>query len=513
MKIGIDVGGTHTDAVVVDGNNIIAAVKSLTTEDISSGITHALESVLNEEGVESSNIQAVMIGTTQFTNAVVERRHMNPVAAIRIGRQSSAAVPPKVGWPVDIDACLGSEVFMLEGGYEYHGGPICPLDDREVDALIKSLRARQIGAVALCGVYAPVNAEQENAVADRIKAELPEVDITLSHQVGRIGLLQRENAALLNASLMGLSKKVIRAFQSALKSQAIQAPLFISQNDGTVMTASYAEHFPVLTFSSGPTNSMRGAAFLSGLRDAIVIDVGGTTADVGMLVHGYPRESNVAIEVGGVSTNFRMPDILPLALGGGSIVQEDGKTIGPISVGHDLVSRGRIFGGDTLTATDIAVAAGVAEIGEPARVSALSEQTVQTAMARMREMLADTVDRIKTGDQPLSVIAVGGGAFLVPEDLPGAESVLRPGNAGVANAVGAALAEIGGEVEMLYVPGKTSRGDAIAEATRLATVKAVEAGACSDTTRVTDIEETTLAYMAEDTERLRVKVVGQLKAA
>ena len=118
----------------------------------------------------------------------------------------------------------------------------------------------------------------------------------------------------------------------------IHAPLYITQNDGTLISADYAARFPVLTFGSGPTNSMRGAAFLTGLQDAIVMDVGGTTTDVGALVHGFPRESSIAVDVGGVRTNFRMPDILSIGLGGGTRIRLDRPArtlrVGPDSVGY-----------------------------------------------------------------------------------------------------------------------------------------------------------------------------------
>ena len=105
-----------------------------------------------------------------------------------------------------------------------------------------------------------------------------------------------------------------------MREAGIEAPVYISQNDGTLMSVDYCRQYPVATFASGPTNSMRGAAFLSGRTDCVVIDVGGTTSDVGVLVHGFPREAAVAVDIGGVRTNFRMPDVLPVGLGGGSIV-------------------------------------------------------------------------------------------------------------------------------------------------------------------------------------------------
>lgn len=137
------------------------------------------------------------------------------------------------------------------------------------------------------------------------------------------------------------------------------------------MGAEFVRRFPALTFASGPTNSLRGAAQLTGREDAVVVDIGGTTTDIGVLQHGFPRQSNHVIEVGGIRTNFRMPDILSIGLGGGSLVEEEGRKIGPRSVGYRLLQQGRIFGGDTLTTTDVIVASGALRIGDPARVANL----------------------------------------------------------------------------------------------------------------------------------------------
>src|SRR5207248_2751652 len=133
------------------------------------------------------------------------------------------------------------------------------------------------------------------------------------------------------------------------------------------MLAEVAEAYPVYSFASGPTNSMRGAAFLSRLADALVVDVGGTTTDVGALRHGFPREANNVVEVGGVRTLFRMPDLLSLALGGGTLVADGPLRVGPVSVGYQLTERALVFGGRDLTVSDVAVAAGLCDIGDRAR--------------------------------------------------------------------------------------------------------------------------------------------------
>ena len=119
----------------------------------------------------------------------------------------------------------------------------------------------------------------------------------------------------MNAALTGVAERATRGFTQALAAAGVQATPFLSQNDGTLMTLAYAAEYPVLTVASGPTNSLRGGALLSGRTDAVVIDVGGTTADFGALRGGFPRESGIAVEIGGVLTNFRMPDLVSVGAG------------------------------------------------------------------------------------------------------------------------------------------------------------------------------------------------------
>ena len=133
------------------------------------------------------------------------------------------------------------------------------------------------------------------------------------------------------------------------------------------MDLEFAIRFPVLTIGSGPANSIRGAAYLTGRTDAIVVDVGGTSTDVGVLVRGFPRESSFGVEIGGIRTNFRMPDLVTIALGGGTIVSED--ALGPESVGYRILEEALVFGGSTPTLTDAGVAAGRFALGDNARLA------------------------------------------------------------------------------------------------------------------------------------------------
>ena len=513
-RIGIDVGGTNTDAVLLEEDAVAAAVKTPTTADVTTGITRALAALV-EQAPAAREAQAAMIGTTHFTNAVVQRRDLGRVAAVRIGLPSGASLPPFVDWPEDLASLVRAEVVTLEGGHEFDGRPLVPFDARGMREAARRIRAAGIRTVGVAAVFSPLNASCEEEAGAILLEECPDVTVTLSHRLGRIGLLERENAALLNACLIELARRTTRAFTEALRASGIAAPLYLTQNDGTVMLAEVAEAYPVYSFASGPTNSMRGAAFLSKRDEALVVDVGGTTTDIGSLRRGFPREANNVVEIGGVRTLFRMPDLLSLGLGGGTIISGAGVsgtggslTVGPASVGYRLTEQALVFGGDVLTVTDVAVAAGLLDLGDRKRVASLPSALVEEALGRARAMIEEGVDRMKTdaGDAPL--IAVGGGSFLVPPRLAGVSEVVNVPHQAVANAVGAAIAQVSGEVDQIFQD--LPREEAIARARRAAEDKAVAAGADRATVTVVEVEDLPLAYLPGNSLRTRVRVVGEI---
>jgi N-methylhydantoinase A/oxoprolinase/acetone carboxylase beta subunit len=255
---------------------------------------------------------------------------------------------------------------------------------------------------------------------------------------------------------------------------------------------------------------MRGAALLSGLKDAVVVDIGGTTSDVGVLTQGFPREASVAVRIGGVRTNFRMPDVLSFGLGGGSHVKTEPLQIGPQSVGYEITSRALVFGGNDLTTTDIAVAAGMADIGDRSRVAHLDKTLVQSALQRMWEMVEISVDRMKTAAGAVPVILVGGGIILIGDKLNGVSELHRPEHAGVANAIGAAIAQVGGEVDRVFNLEALGRDKALEQAKEEAAQRVLKEGGIPGTVEIVDVEEVPLAYLPGNATRIRVKAVGDL---
>ncbi|MBS0221126.1 MAG: hydantoinase/oxoprolinase family protein [Proteobacteria bacterium] len=507
-RIGIDVGGTNTDAVLIEEGKVIRAVKAPTSEDVTTGILDSLRSLGATGVLKGKGIDGVMIGTTHFINAVVQRRHLTKVAALRLGMPASASLPPFCDWPEDLAALVRGGVWMVEGGHEYDGRPFMPLDEAAVTTAAQEMKAAGLKSIGISSIFSPLDPSHERRAAELAAKVMPDAVITCSSDLGRIGLLERENAGLLNAALADLARDTIAAFEQAIRDSGIDAPLFITQNDGTVAEASQARRLPVYSFASGATNSMRGAAYLSGLQDAMVIDVGGTTTDVGQLKHGFPREANSVVKVGGVRTLFRMPDLLSIGLGGGSHVALDPLKVGPLSVGYRLLKEGIAFGGKQLTTTDIAVAAGLLALGDKAKVAHLDAATCRKVFDEAARLAEEAIDRMKTeaGDVPL--IAVGGGAFLIPNKLPGVSQVIHVEHGDCANAVGAAIAQVSGECDQIFKD--LSRTEALSAAQGIANDRAVSAGAARATLKTIESEDMPLAYLPGNSVRVRVRVVGDV---
>ncbi|XP_038073477.1 uncharacterized protein LOC119741694 [Patiria miniata] len=520
--IGVDVGGTNTDAVCLQGSHVVASSKVPTTENVTDGLKQALSNVITESRQSLGRdvpVSRINIGTTHFVNAVIQRKGLTPVSVMRLCGTSSRLMEPFIDFPLDLKQIVCASIHMVSGGYQYNGEEITPLDEDEIIGCIQTIRANGINNVVVCGIFSPVNPAQELKVAELFSAHHPSASVTLSHQVGQLSLLERENASVLNECLKPLCARTVATFAHTLAELGLNCPFFLTQNDGTVISSDQALKFPVHTFSSGPTNSMRGAAKLSGVGDGIVVDIGGTSSDVGFLQGGFPKEASTKVKVGGVNTNFQMPDVVCKGLGGGSLVrfsEADGQitslTVGPDSVGYLLSKEAKIFGGQTLTASDIAVAAGMASFGDPAKVGGLPSDLVQKAVDEIHDMLEDLIDQVKLSAADVPVVIVGGGSILVDEKrgLKGTSKVIKPPHYQVANAIGAALSQVSGVWDTVVSLDRMTREEAVQEIKQQAKQIAVERGAQPDSVQITEVTIVPLAYITNNATRIKVKAVGDL---
>ncbi|GCD99157.1 hydantoinase/oxoprolinase N-terminal domain-containing protein [Embleya hyalina] len=510
LRIGIDVGGTNTDAVVVDSSGTVRARhKAPTTPAVFDGVRAALEAVLS--AVDGSAIGQVMLGTTHPLNAIIRRSGLGRVGVLRIGAPATLSVPPLAGWPNDLVAALRGPAAIVRGGHEYSGVECGPLDEAAILDFAKQCEGA-VDAIAVTAMSSPINPAHERRAAELLREVLGrDIAVTESRDVGGIGLLERENSAILNSALVGVGRHVVESLLQALAHHEMTPDVYLTQNDGTLLTVEEAIRRPVLTIGSGPTNSMRGAAYLTGLTDAVVMDVGGTSTDVGLLVNGFPRESALAVEIGGVRTNYRMPDLIAVGLGGGTIVtDENGMRIGPDSVGYRLAGEAIVFGGSTLTLSDVSVAAGRSTIGEREYLSRLDRGLVRRALESIDGRFAALADRIKASRGPQPLVAVGGGAHLVPDRIEGIDMVHRHEHADVANAIGAAIAEASGSVDRTFSYDEGGRAYCLEQARELAVEQAVRAGADPVRVRITALTEVPMSYMPGTSVRVQAKAVGPL---
>lgn len=515
-RLGIDVGGTNTDAVILDeAKNVIAEIKQPTTKDIYEGIDAAIHSILSESGVDPKQIAQAMLGTTQCTNAIVERKNLASIGLLRIGAPAMLGIRPMVDWSEDIQH-VAAEYAVVGGGFEFDGKELAPFDEKAAAAFFQKLRGN-VNSIAISCVFSTVRNDHEVRAAQLCKEIMGEsVHVTISSEIGSMGMIERENAAILNAALYQVAERFTDGFEQSLIHEGVtNANVYLSQNDGTLMTMEYARRYPILTIACGPTNSIRGAGYLSGLKDAIVIDVGGTTTDFGVIQNGFPRESGVAVTIGGVRTNFRMPDVISIGLGGGSIVrkQADGRmTVGPDSVGYQITSKALVFGGSTMTATDIAVRLGMVQIGNCSLASAIELEDAMNAMQVIKEMIEENIDAMKASNAECKVVLAGGGSIIVPSKLSGTSTVIKTEHFGTANAIGSAISKVSGTVEQLINYDEVPREEAMQKVKEDAITLAVESGAVKDTVEIIDVEDVPLAYYPGNTNRVKVKAAGELSA-
>ncbi len=513
LKIGVDVGGTNTDAALLRGKSVLGSCKTATTDDVMTGVRESVARVIRESAVNPADVGAVMVGTTHFLNALVQRKDLSRTGILRLCGPTSRALPPMVDWPDDLKQVVDGGSAFGDGGVEFNGAEITALDEAAIRHQCAVWRQSEIAAVAVTGVFSLVNPECELEAARIIGEELPAATISLSHQIGQNGLLQRESATILNASLQALGQTTVEAFKAAFAELDLDATLYLTQNDGTLMSAEYAVRYPVQTIASGPTNSMRGAAFLTGLDDAAVVDIGGTTTDIGIIVSGFPRTKSEGATLAGVQTNFRVPDVLSIGLGGGSVVRTDnGLTIGPDSVGHQLTSAAWCFAGDTLTVTDLVVALGRVRLGDPVLVADLDKDLLCQVQGFINQRVAEIIDRMKPSADPIPAIFVGGGSIMVHGQLDGVSEVIIPEHFGAANAIGAAIAQVSGETDRIVSLESTTREAALEETINTARERAVAAGADRHTLEIAHVYETPLAYLPGNAVRIVAKVIGDLRA-
>lgn len=329
LFLGIDTGGTYTDAVLFrEGEGVIAKAKSLTTRhDLAEGVAGAVGAVLGKSGIAAAEVALVSLSTTLATNALVEG-------------QGGRAALVMIGFGPDdlaragLSQALGSDpVIFLPGGHDVHGNET-PLDMTALDALLPAT-GPVVSSFAVAGYFAVRNPAHEIRVRDRIRA-LSHKPVTCSHELSsKLGGPRRALTTLLNARLVSIIDRLIGSTEAFLDRSGISAPLMVVRGDGALMSAAEARLRPIETILSGPAASLVGARYLTGLDEAVVSDIGGTTTDVAVLQGGRPKLAPDGANVGGHDTMVEAVALRTYGLGGDSEVHIDDRgleakfTLGP----------------------------------------------------------------------------------------------------------------------------------------------------------------------------------------
>ncbi len=328
VALGIDTGGTYTDAALVDhaSGEVLASAKALTTRhDLSVGIGRALAAVFDGQGVSPTQIGLVALSTTLATNAIVEGQG-SPVCLLLIGYDSDLI--RQYGFEGEL---VTQDVVYLRGGHDGAGDEIEALDEAAARAAILARRNR-VEAFAVSGYFGVHNPTHELRVQALVE-ELTGLPVTCGHELTtRLNAVRRATTTALNAQLIPLLRELIATVRRTLNEQCITAPLMVVKGDGSMVRAKWAMRRPIETILSGPAASLIGAWHLAGQRDVWVVDMGGTTTDIGALCDGRPRLNPEGAQVGGWRTMVEAVDVHTVGLGGDSHVRLDGEgrlAIGP----------------------------------------------------------------------------------------------------------------------------------------------------------------------------------------
>jgi hypothetical protein len=448
---GLLVGETGVEAVLLDARHRrCASARSHAAATPRAGCAGALDALAADLGRPLPAATRVTLGSDWVATALRTRRGLTRVAVIRAGGPLTGAVPPLWTWPPALRDAISAGAATVDGGAEYNGRRAVPLD---VEAVLRFLDtvADAAEAVAIVGVFSPLAADDELAVGELVRRELGRaVSVSLGHEIGSLGLLERENATALNAALVGPAQVLASALLTVLEERGIGPEPFVTQNDGSAMVLEHAVRYPGRMLESGPALAMHGAAWMSGIADGVVANDDGAHTDIGVLAGGVPREAPDDItETAGVRTTMRRPEILRLA--------------------------------------------GGAAPG-PARAAALHDALAASGVLRGQS----------------TVVTVGTGARDVAAGLASMEGVevVMPDDAGVAGAIGAARAFVAGQVEVFCEHEGHGAEAAVGRARRAALERAIHAGADPALVHVVEVEQMPLGYLVAPALRIRVRAEG-----
>jgi len=313
LGLGIDTGGTFTDAAMVDlqTRRLLGWSKSPTTHnDLTEGIAASMASLLKHHRFDPSRVELVGLSTTLATNSILESR------GGRVGLIG-------IGWDADDPASLGAERWaFIKGGHDSRGKELSPLDHQALRDAVSSM-AGEVDALVVSSMFSVYQPDHEDR-ARRTAREMTGLPVVAAYELsGELGVVERSVTAVLNARLLPVISDFLNRIEGALRNARIDAKVMVLKGDGSMMSVKVARERPVETVLSGPAASLLGGTRLAGLDNCLVVDMGGTSTDIAYFDHGFPRISREGAKVAGWRTRVRSIDATTIALGGDSEIRSD----------------------------------------------------------------------------------------------------------------------------------------------------------------------------------------------
>ena len=463
MIIGIDVGGTNTDAVLLEDFTIARKVKVPTTpDDLLSCVLSAFEQIL--EGRSCSDVKRIVLSTTLSTNAIVQ------------GRLEPAGVIVSSGPGIDpAHYKTGPHYHMVDGSIDHRGREITPLDLRKVDECLKSLKEKGVTTLAAVSKFSTRNPSHEQAIKKMAKDSFSFV--STGHLLsGSLNFPRRIATSFLNASVWKLHHDFAGSVSECIRKKGITAPIYLLKADGGTMPVEDSTQYPVYTICSGPAASIMGLLALGPGKTFVGLDIGGTTTDISLFYKGAPLFVPHGISIGTFKTLIRGLLTCSIGMGGDSeVTVKDGRIdVGPHRKGPSMAA-----GGPAPALTDALIASGQVSLGDAARASEgmekiagtlgiskeeASSQAIARAVGHICSSVGALIEKVNSRPvytihemlqglkiTPECVVAVGGPAQAIARPLEEGFSlpVIAPQNYEVANALGAALSRVTSELTLI----------------------------------------------------------------
>jgi len=462
MILGIDIGGTHTDAVCINEKDIVATAKAVTGNDLVSSILEVVRAL----GIDYSAISRVVLSTTLSTNAIIEKKYAPTGMIVSAG----PGIDPRHYFLTD-------DFYLVDGAIDHRGREYIPVREDQVRGVAGELKGKGITGVGIVSKFSVRNSSHETMIRSLIDSDFQ--NISMGHAMsGSLNFHRRLNTTYFNTAVMPVQVRFVESVRKALQELGIHCTMLFLKADGGTYSSSAADRLPVETILSGPAASMMGAVALckDSVTTTLVLDVGGTTTDIGVLIGGIPILEPKGVNIRGLKTLVRGLKVVSVGAGGDSFVHLDGDAI---RVGPQRQGPPAVMGGSDPTPMDAFAVLGEFDRGDKTRafeaVSAIAQKLGREVDAVAREIISVMVHNIKEGAldfidevnrhpvytiyemlhpelvEPKQIMVIGGPARqLKPyiEEVFGLKCIV-PDHAMVANALGAALARTTAQITML----------------------------------------------------------------